>query len=245
VDLTLANDLGAGGRTSSKRAFGGFRGARRLDVTTPAVDYVKEPGEVGPGCMAWDTGRRHQDRFATVILPHLDAAHNLARWLMRDAETAEDVLQDAMVRALTYFPGFKGINPRGWLLQIVRNTAYASMNLNRGIQLVSITMSEEDRIGAIADLPSEDDDPETALIKSRDRRHVRQLIAALPVELRETLVLRELEELSYKGIAEVTRTPIGTVMSRLWRARSLLSKFKIEETKPSDGPAFSTAIYRS
>jgi RNA polymerase sigma-70 factor (ECF subfamily) len=244
VDLT-ANDLGAGGRTSSKREFGGFRAARRLGVTTPAVDFVKEPGEVGPRCTAWDTDQRRRDRFATVILPHLDAAHNLTCWLMRDAETAEDVLQDAMVRALTYFPSFKGINPRGWLLQIVRNTAYASMNLNRGIQLTPIAMSEEDRTGVIADLPSENDDPETALIKSRDRRHVRQLIAALPVELRETLVLRELEELSYKEIAEVTRTPIGTVMSRLWRARSLLRKYKTEETEPSDGPAFSTALYRS
>jgi RNA polymerase sigma-70 factor (ECF subfamily) len=195
--------------------------------------------------MAWDTDRRHQDRFAIVILPHLDAAHNLARWLMRDAEVAEDVLQDAMVRALTYCPSFKGINPRGWLLQIVRNTAYASMNLNRGIQLVPIATSEEDRAGAIADLPSEDDDPETALIKSRDRRHVRQLIAILPVELRETLVLRELEELSYEEIAEVTRTPIGTVMSRLWRARSLLRKYKIEETEPTDGPAFAPRLYRS
>ena len=126
-----------------------------------------------------------------------------------------------MVRALTYFPSFKGVNPRGWLLQIVRNAAYSSMNLNRGVQLVPIAASE-DSMDAIADLPSQDDDPETSLIKSRDRCHVRQLIAALPVELRETLVLREIEELSYKEIADVTRTPIGTVMSRLWRARSLM-----------------------
>ena len=72
------------------------------------------------------------DIFETVVLPHLDAAHNLARWLMRDAASAEDVLQEAMLRALTYFPSFKGVNARGWLLQIVRNTAYASMSLNRG-----------------------------------------------------------------------------------------------------------------
>ena len=80
--------------------------------------------------------------FEAVVLPHLDAAHNLARWLMRDATAAEDVLQEAMVRALTYFPGFRGVNPRGWLLQIVRNAAYGSMKLNRGIELVPIANGE-------------------------------------------------------------------------------------------------------
>jgi RNA polymerase sigma-70 factor (ECF subfamily) len=80
--------------------------------------------------------------FEAVVLPHLDAAHNLARWLMRDATAAEDVLQEAMVRALTYFPSFRGVNPRGWLLQIVRNAAYGSMKLSRGIELVPITTGE-------------------------------------------------------------------------------------------------------
>jgi RNA polymerase sigma-70 factor (ECF subfamily) len=170
-----------------------------------------------------------KDTFEVVVLPHLDAAHNLARWLMRDAEAAEDVLQDAMVRALTYFPTFKGINSRGWLLQIVRNAAYGSMKVNRGIQMVPIAISEEDHSGTVADIPSADDDPEASLIKARDRCHVRQLISALPIELRETLVLRELEELSYKEIAEVTRTPIGTVMSRLWRARRRVTQMAAEQ----------------
>jgi RNA polymerase sigma factor (sigma-70 family) len=190
----------------------------------PALSFIGLTGDVRVSS--------RNDSFEAVVLPHLEAAHNLARWLMRDGGAAEDVLQDAMVRALTYFASFKGVNPRGWLLQIVRNAAYASMNLNRGIQLVPIATSEEDSAGAIADLPSEDDDPETSLIKSRDRRHVRQLIAALPVELRETLVLRELEELSYKEIAEVTQTPIGTVMSRLWRARQTLVR-----TAAAQGPS--------
>lgn len=162
------------------------------------------------------------DGFETVVLPHLDAAHNLARWLMRDPEAAEDVLQEAMLRALTYFPSFRGVNPRGWLLQIVRNTAYASIGLNRGLKTVPIAASEEDTSGM--ELPSREDDPETTLMRHRDRAHIRKLVAGLPVELRETLVLREFEELSYKEIAEVTRTPIGTVMSRLWRARRLLVK---------------------
>jgi RNA polymerase sigma factor (sigma-70 family) len=167
--------------------------------------------------------------FEAVVLPHLDAAHNLARWLMRDPGAGEDVLQDAMVRALTYFPSFKGINPRGWLLQIVRNTPYSSMKLNHGIELVPLASNEADGTDAIADLASLDDDPEASLIKARDSFHMRQLIGNLPLELREILVLRELEELSYKEIAEVTRTPIGTVMSRLWRARQMLVRMTAEQ----------------
>src|SRR5438045_8599539 len=95
--------------------------------------------------------------FEAVVLPHLDAAHNLARWLMRDAASAEDVLQEAMLRALTYFPSFKGVNPRGWLLQIVRNTAYASMSLNRGVQLVPMTNASDEPDYAVSRLPSSDD----------------------------------------------------------------------------------------
>src|SRR5947209_3685868 len=114
---------------------------------------------------------------------------------MRDAAAAEDVVQEAMLRALTYFASFKGVNPRAWLLQIVRNAAYSSQQLDRGRQLVPI--GEAGEAGAVAtdDLVSQADDPETALIRRRGERQVRDLIAALPVELREPLVLRELEEL--------------------------------------------------
>lgn len=165
---------------------------------------------------------RH-DAFERVLLPQLDAAHNLARWLVRDATTAEDVLQEAMLRALTYFPSFRGDNPRAWLLQIVRNTAYDALKLDRDPRFVPLAgATEDDRSGV--DPAFDGDDPETSLIKSRDRQLLRELIGELPIELRETLVLRELEELSYKEIAEVTGTPIGTVMSRLWRARRLLSQ---------------------
>jgi RNA polymerase sigma-70 factor (ECF subfamily) len=160
--------------------------------------------------------------FETVVLPHLDAAYNLARWLTRNPTDAEDVVQEAVLRATTYFAGFRGVNARAWLLQIVRNTAYASRALVRGA--VTIALPDDDRDSAIVpELVDTGDDPETALLKREDRARLTRLLAALPVELRETLVLREIEELSYKEIAQVTHAPIGTVMSRLWRARRMLA----------------------
>ena len=167
-------------------------------------------------------GPSRDDSFEAVVLPHLDAAYNLARWLMREPAAAEEVVQEAMLRALTYFASFKGVNPRAWLLQIVRNAAYSAHGIDRGVQFVPIAESPESGAVTGDDLVSTADDPELALIRRRGERQVHELIAALPVELREPLVLRELEELSYKEIADITRIPIGTVMSRLFRARRLL-----------------------
>jgi RNA polymerase sigma factor (sigma-70 family) len=160
--------------------------------------------------------------FAAVALPHLDAAFNLARWLTGSVPEAEDVVQEAMMRALTHFPSFRGENARGWILRIVRNEAYSALKARAGArwQPLGEPGGEEDAI----ELADPGDDPETALIKVRDRGRLDALLSRLPVDLRETLVLRELEELSYRDIAEVTGAPIGTVMSRLWRARRLVAE---------------------
>ena len=156
--------------------------------------------------------------FERVVLPHLDSAHNVARWLVRDASLAEDVVQDAMLRALSYYAGFRGGDARPWLLQIVRNVAYNV--LAKRAQRAETSLDDDPS----ADAPDPADDPEAALVKLQDLRQLDRALAALPAELRECIVLKELEELSYKEIAQVTGVPIGTVMSRLWRARQVLMR---------------------
>lgn len=161
--------------------------------------------------------------FAQVALAHLDAAYNLARWLTRNPSDADDVVQEAMLRALTYFSSFRGTNARGWLLQIVRNTAYASRKLNHGMTQVPLAEEADGDTGSGVEIVDPGDDPEMTLIRKTERRRVDWLLRGLPVDLREIIILRELEELSYKEIAQITETPIGTVMSRLWRARRMLA----------------------
>src|SRR5690348_8416491 len=123
--------------------------------------------------------------FDATVLPHLDAAFTLARLLVRDRHDAEDVVQEALLRALTYFASFRGENAKAWLLQIVRNAAYASSRLNRG-RLVEISNVKE-----MPEPVDDGDNPETAAMKAQARAGVSALLAALPVELREALVLRE------------------------------------------------------
>lgn len=167
--------------------------------------------------------------FEAVVLPHLDAAYNLARWLTRSKADADDVVQEAVLRAATYFSGFRGTNARAWLLQIVRNVAYASKKLVRGAVLIGLPAEDGSEFHP-PELVDAGDDPETALMRREDRQRVSRLLARLPAELREALILREIEELSYKEIAQITEVPIGTVMSRLWRGRQLLAQaVKAEE----------------
>ena len=169
--------------------------------------------------------------FGSLVLPHLDAAYNLARWLVRDPVAAEDVVQEAVVRALTYFASFRSDNARGWFLQIVRNAAYASIKLDRGLRTVPLA-TDDDGGGAAHEPADPADDPERTLLKTQAQAGLDRLLAGLPVELRETIILRELEELAYKDIAQITEVPIGTVMSRLWRARRLLTQAAQREAVP-------------
>ena len=157
--------------------------------------------------------------FERDVLPHLDAAHNLARWLVGDASLAQDVVQDAVMRAFGYFATYRGGDPRAWLLRIVRNVAYGALAARKRAGTVSLDGAGPDAGDAHPALQVADPahDPEAALGHCEGLGQLEQALAALPAELRECLVLRELEELSYKEIGDVVGAPIGTVMSRLWR----------------------------
>ena len=160
-------------------------------------------------------------RFANVVLPYLGDAYALARWLARNDSDAEDIVQEACLRAFRGIAGFGDINPRGWVLSIVRNTAYTWLKKHRDPKVVAVDNVEDvERAGADLDLGPVS--PEASLIERDDAAQLEAAIAALPVEFRETLVLRDVEGLDYRTIAEVTGVPIGTVMSRLARARRRL-----------------------
>src|SRR5437016_13965967 len=156
--------------------------------------------------------------FEEAMLPHLDAAHNLARWLLRNEQDAQDVVQEAYLRAFKSFAGFRGSNGRAWLLTIVRNTSYTLLKKNRAVDLT--TTFDEDIHGS----GDESVSPATLLERSEDADLVREAMDKLPVDFREILVLRHLEGLSYKEIADIAQIPPGTVMSRLARARGKLKE---------------------
>ena len=158
--------------------------------------------------------------FERLVLPHADSAYNLARWLMRNDVDAEDVMQEALLRAYRYVDGFDGENPRAWLLSIVRNAGFSWLKRNRPRDMVALGDDSESTVVPLwSSEPVADD---LLLERQADRALLDRLIEALPAEGREVLVLRELEEFSYKEIAEVIGVPIGTVMSRLARARQRL-----------------------
>ena len=167
-------------------------------------------------------------RFQRIALPHLDAAYNLAKWLVRRPEDAEDVVQDAMLRAFRAFDGCREATARAWLLRVVRNAAYDRLRSYGGrAESGFADVDPDDPEGArfTTDAFTEAaDDPEGLLVKEDSRRLLNELIADLPIGFREVVILRELDELSYREIADVVDIPIGTVMSRLARARDLLQK---------------------
>jgi RNA polymerase sigma-70 factor (ECF subfamily) len=156
-------------------------------------------------------------RFADVTLPHLDAAYNLARWLTRDEHAAEDVVQEAYLRAARYFGSFRGGDGRPWLLGVVRHAAFDWLKRHRGPGAVSFDDDLHDRGDTSAD-------PQQLVLRKSDEASVRDALAELPLPLREVVVLRELEGMSYQEIAALVEIPIGTVMSRLSRGRRQLQQ---------------------
>ena len=157
--------------------------------------------------------------FERLLLPHLDAAYNLARWITANDQDAEDLAQEAYLRALKFFDGFRGGDGRAWLLTIVRNTCYTWVQQNRSSELS--TAFDEETHDAQGDAPS----PETLLLQSADCELVKKALQEFAVDFREVLIMRDVEGLSYKEIAAVVAIPIGTVMSRLARARTRLSEW--------------------
>jgi RNA polymerase sigma-70 factor (ECF subfamily) len=161
-------------------------------------------------------------RFRAVVLPYVDEAYRLARWLTGNSTDAEDVVQEASLRAFRAIRDYAGGNPRAWLLSIVRNTAYSWLHKNRPRTVITVDDLEAAEIEHANSDERRDETPETALIAKVDAEQLRAAIAKLPAPFRETLVLRDIEGLDYREIAEATDVPIGTVMSRLARARRRL-----------------------
>jgi RNA polymerase sigma-70 factor (ECF subfamily) len=167
-----------------------------------------------------DAAQEHEvASFEETMLPHMDAAHNLAKWLLRNEEDAKDVVQEAYLRAFKSFAGFHGSNGRAWLLTIVRNTSYTLLNKKHAVDLTT-TFDEEMHAS-----DHESVSPATILEKAENAELIGKAINELPAEFREILTLRHQEGLSYKEIADIAQIPPGTVMSRLARARGKLKEY--------------------
>ena len=174
--------------------------------------------------------------FNELVLPHLDGAYNLARYLTRDAVLAEDVVQDAVVRAFRAFGQFRGPSSRAWLFAIVRNCCRTAQSQSVGVARLMIHESSlpEEAAEQLRDQPDPGPTPEDELLQKADISLVRNAIESIPEPFREVIVLRELEDLSYAEIAQVTGVPIGTVMSRLARGRTMLAKVLLPDAQLAD-----------
>jgi RNA polymerase sigma-70 factor (ECF subfamily) len=161
-------------------------------------------------------------RFEKLVLPHMNSAFNVARWLTHNDQDAQDVVQEAYLRAFRFFSGFHGDDARAWLLSIVRNTFYTWYQQNRG-HAADMLEFAEDMHSLETSTADHDDGPEAMLIRSQNQKRVHRALRNLRLEYREVIVLRELEEMSYKEIAAIVDIPIGTVMSRLGRGRQQLA----------------------
>ena len=179
------------------------------------------PARTGHVPAAEPRSNRPQSELEQIVLRHLDAAYNLARWLVGDPASAEEVVQDAVVHAITYVDSYRGGDGKTWFLKIVRNTAYSALAVRRKAAEVPIDDSDDGAEPA-QELADPAPHPEAAYGHRQQMARLEKALAALPVKLRECLVLRDIEQLSYKDIVRTTGLPMGTVMSRLWRARQEL-----------------------
>jgi RNA polymerase sigma-70 factor (ECF subfamily) len=165
----------------------------------------------------------HLPNFEQAVLRHVDAAYNLARWLTRNEQDAQDVVQEAFLRAFRFFPGFRGDDARAWLLKIVRNTCYTWLRANRPLQ--DATEFDENLCPPDYHAPN----PEELALQNDNSTLVRKALENLPTSLREVLILREIEGMSYREIADISGMPVGTVMSSLSRARERLRRSLIPQ----------------
>jgi RNA polymerase sigma-70 factor (ECF subfamily) len=165
-----------------------------------------------------------RSRFENSVSPHVNAAYNLARWLTRNEHDAEDVVQEAMLRAFMFFDGFRGADARSWVLKIVRNTCFTWLQANRHGEVTGIAVDELENALPPLFCSGLADDPEAVALRRTTAAQLNDAISAIPAPFREVVVLREMEGLSYKEIATVIDAPIGTVMSRLARARAELRR---------------------
>ena len=213
---------------------------RKDEGTIPQRAEEPVPVSLSPSVTAEQAD--HAQRFRELMLPHLDAAYNLARYLLRDPVAAEDVAQDAYLRAFRAFQGYRGGDSKAWILAIVRNCCHtwakdAASDPTVPLERAGIDHNDDtsDTWGSETTLIDPGDSPEIAAVRHNEIATMRELIENLPLPFRETLVLRELEELSYQEIADTTKTPIGTVMSRLARARLLLADAWRQRTADREG----------
>ena len=175
-----------------------------------------------------------RSRFESSVSPHMDAAYNLARWLTRNDHDAEDVVQEALLRAFKFYDGFRGPDARSWILKIVRNTCFTWLQTNRPTEIVAADIDELSDTSPLFACSSAMDDPETAALRKTEADQVDEAIASISPTFREIIVLREIEGLSYKEIASVIDAPIGTVMSRLARARSEIRRALVRASDPGN-----------
>ncbi len=183
-----------------------------------------------------DGERVQSSAFRSLVLPHLDGAYNLACFLTRDPALAEDVVQDAFLRAYKAFPQYRGASARAWLFAIVRNCCWAALKMERGIGRVTVRESSlsPEQARRLVDVPDDRPTPDIELDRAREAATLRRMIEDLPEPFREALVLREMEELSYKDIAVITGVAMGTVMSRLARARKMLGELLLPHDDGTD-----------